>query len=151
MDRSSNETFLELLEKIKENNNDIELIKKAREKMKNSSESIASTEEMLDAMESSGVYLGMTRERIKSYLKEMGILNDFDTKEYIRLKKDNKIRYIRILLHNELEDFKKVIWANREDIKRLLLEKVEYRVLGMIVDMYEIPEEKVNLIEKIGL
>lgn len=135
MDRSSNETFLELLEKIKETNNDIELIKKAREEMKNSSESRASTEEMLDAMENSGVYLGVTRERIRSYLKDMGILNDFDTKEYIRLKKDNKIRYIRILLHNELEDFKKVIEAEKDEVKELMLEKIEYRVLGMIVDL----------------
>lgn len=144
MDRSSDETLLELLEKIKENNNDIDLIKRAKKKIDTFSK--GSTEQILDAMESSGVYLGMTRERIWGYLEEVGAINGMiNTYTHERLKKSRKIKYIKILLHNELKDFKKVIEDKKDDVKELMLEKLEYKISRDLLEAEELDRKSREL------
>lgn len=142
--------LLKLLKEIKKNSADIKLIKKARKKIDRFSEDRYSTEKILDIMESVDIYLGMTKDRIWSYLKEMDVINDITPNNknvvYKNLKKNNKVKYIKKLLYNELEDLKKVTEEKKDSIKVLLLEKLEYRILEMLLEMEEKDKEKLKII-----
>lgn len=143
--------LFEILKEITKNSADVELIKKARKKIDEFSENRYSTEKILDVMEKADVYLGMTKDRIWNYLKEMDIINDVAPNNknvvYKNLKKNNKVKYIKKLLYNELEDLKKVIEEKKDSIKALLLEKIEYRILEMILEMEEKDAEKLKIIK----
>lgn len=128
------EKLLEELKKDKKNNDLIEFVKKQINLKSNSIERI---EAILDVMEKVNFYIGFNNETIKKYLEDIKIpsLNMEKERIFKELKLNNKVKYIKHLLHHEQKGFEKVKLSGNGDLKRKMLKEKKYVIIDIVLEV----------------
>ncbi|MGL5901957.1 MAG: hypothetical protein ACRCZO_04665 [Cetobacterium sp.] len=133
----------ELLCELKKNEKNKELLKIVKNEMSLKSNYKQRIEKILDTMESVDFYVGFKNEIIERYFNEIRIFdNDImpssvREEAFIYLKRSDKVKYIKRLLHHEMEKIQKVRNSKNEKLKEKMMKEKKYRVLDMILEMEE--------------
>lgn len=133
----------ELLCELKKNEKNKDLLKIVKNEMSLKSNYKQRIEKILDTMESVDFYVGFKNEIIERYLNEMHIaenqiISSTGREEIFRhLKRNDKVKYIKRLLHHEMKKIQKIRNSKNEKLKEKMTKEKKYRVLDIILEMEE--------------
>lgn len=133
----------ELLCELKKNEKNKDLLKIVKNEMSLKSNYKQRIEKILDTMESVDFYVGFKNEIIERYLNEIRIpenqiISSTGREEVLTyLKRNDNVKYIKRLLHHEMEKIQKIRNSKNEKLKEMMMKEKKYRVLDMILDMEE--------------